>query len=72
MLNVVMPLVVADIVEPANTHGAICTALASMLAPADAVLAPATAPDAPVASLLCEPLRGATCAEAKQDSDGSS
>lgn len=35
-----MPLVVADIVEPANTHASSCTALATLLDPRDDPLAP--------------------------------
>ena len=39
LLNVVMPMVVGDIVDPSNTQSATCTCLATMLAADDGLLA---------------------------------
>ena len=38
VLNVVMPMVVGDIVDPSNTQAATCSVLSAMLAPADDIL----------------------------------
>eukprot|EP00967_Tisochrysis_lutea_P004795 scaffold5640_cov30-Tisochrysis_lutea.AAC.10 len=63
-----MPLVVADIVEPANTHAATCTALTALLDPLDSHLAPVPAgsdDDLPAGIAPPEPLRLAASPDAE-------
>ena len=60
LLNVVMPMVVGDIVDPSNTQSATCTCLATMLAADDGLLAAEHDDDAGL-----EPLRTGLAPEAE-------
>lgn len=65
VLNAVMPLVVADIVEPANTHASVCTSLARMLSRDDEPLASAAGADEPPGVPPPAPLRTAASTDAE-------